>query len=52
MTSGHTASSIGSRIIAERITYRLIGSTLKTGSIQADKMIGGQLARVVAFGAE
>jgi len=52
MTSCHTAPSIGSRIIAERIAQRFIGSTLKTGGIQADKMTGGQLSRVVTFGAE
>ena len=52
MTAGHTAPAIGSRIIAESIADGFIGSTLKTGCIQADKMIGGQLSRVVAFGAE
>jgi hypothetical protein len=52
MAAAHTAPEIGSRIIAEHIAQRLIGSTLKTGGIQADKMIGGQLSRVVTFGAE
>ena len=52
MTARHIAPSICSRIIAESTPYRFIGGALKTGCIQADKMVGGQLARVVAFGAE
>ncbi len=52
MTAGHTAPSICSRIIAESIQDGFIGSAFKAGGIQANKMIGGQLPRVVAFGAE
>ena len=52
MTARHTAPSIGSRIIAESTPYRFIGCALTTGCIQANKMIGGQLARVVALRAE
>ena len=52
MTARYTAPSICSRIIAERIPDGCIGSALKTGSIQADKMIGSQFSRIVAFGTE
>ena len=52
MTAGHTAPAIGSRIIAESIADGFIGSAFKAGGIQASEMIGGQLSRVVAFGAE
>ena len=52
MTAGHTAPSIGSRIIAESIADGLIGSAFKAGRIQANEMIRGKLTRAVAFGAE
>ena len=52
MAARNIAATIGVRIIAESIPDGCIGRPLKTGCIQADKMIGGQLNRVVAFGAE
>ncbi len=52
MTARYTAAAIGGRIIAERIPDGCIGSTFKTGCIQANEMIGGQFYRIVAFGTE